>query len=78
MVPDCIGNRGFCLPHQTCLMPDYTAEALAEAALSLARDPAQRGALAESGAKMAANHTLAREHAAYTAHLRTYLNRSPT
>jgi hypothetical protein len=77
VVPDCTGNRGFCLPGETCLLPAYTAKSLAAAALALARNPAQRAALAESGAKMAANHTLARERAAYLALLRPFLNASP-
>ena len=77
VVPDCIGNRGFCLPNQTCLMPEYTAEALAAAALALARNPAQQARITEAGLQMAASHTLARERAAYTALLRHFLNDNP-
>ena len=73
VVPDCIGNRGFCLPEETCLMPAYNAESLAGAALALVRDPARRTALAQAGAAMAARHTLARERAAYTTLLRQFL-----
>ena len=74
VVPSCTGNHSFCLPGETCLMPAYNAAALAAAARALACNPAQRGALAASGAKMAANHTLTRERAAYTALLRQLLN----
>ncbi|MDD2795312.1 glycosyltransferase [Acidocella sp.] len=74
VVPDCTGNRGFCLPGETCLMPAYNAAALADAARALARNPAQRAALAESGTKMTANHTLAGERAAYITLLRQFLN----
>ena len=74
IVPDCTGNRGFCLPDKTCLQPAYTAAALAAAALTLARNPAQCATLAEAGAAMAATHTLARERTAYTALLRQFLN----
>ncbi len=77
VVPDCIGNRGFCLPGETCLLPGYTAESLAAAAAALALDPAQRAALGAAGTKMAANHSLTRERAAYLALLRQLLNARP-
>ncbi|NNM57478.1 glycosyltransferase [Acidocella sp.] len=77
VVPGCTGNRGFCLPGETCLMPEYNAASLSAAARALVRNPAQRAALAESGAKMAANHTLARERAAYLTLLHQFLNASP-
>lgn len=77
VVPDCTGNRGFCLPGETCLMPAYTAESLAAAALTLARNPAQCAAIAQAGQQMAATHTLTRERTAYIALLRQFLNARP-
>ncbi len=30
LVPDCVGNRGFCLPEVNCLMPTFSPESIAE------------------------------------------------
>lgn len=33
--PDCIGNRSFCKDHETCLVPEYTIEAIVQSAIEL-------------------------------------------
>ena len=30
LVPDCVGNRGFCLPDVNCLMPSFSEENISE------------------------------------------------
>lgn len=60
--PDCVGNRSFCRGGENCFMPEYSSEALADAARHALRlPPGDRRALLEAGAETAARHTLAEE-----------------
>lgn len=66
--PDCRGNRGFCLPDVTCLVPEYSAEALAVAvrrALSL--EPSARASLLLAAANQVQRHGITRERRAFLA-----------
>jgi glycosyltransferase involved in cell wall biosynthesis len=72
-VPDAGGNRSFCLDGETCLMPPYTVEGLAEAALRLWSDPELRAKLRAGGFAMAERHTLQQERATFVAAMNSYL-----
>jgi hypothetical protein len=61
IVPDCVGNRGFCRPNETCVMPRYCRDALVQATLELASDVERRRALAQAGLQMAQHYSLSRE-----------------
>ena len=69
--PDCIGNRSFCRDGETCLMPTFEAPALAAAVLQALAMPAEaRQRMLESAARVAGEHDLSRERAAFLAVLR--------
>lgn len=67
IVPDCLGNRGYARDGENCLMPEPTAEALAQAVVSLQHDHALRTRLTQAGLATAAGHGLAVERAAFHA-----------
>ena len=71
VVPDCIGNRSFCIDGVTCVMPDYTVEVLAAAAADLAADPARIAGLVAAGKEEAARHAIDRERREVQALLET-------
>jgi hypothetical protein len=72
-VPDAGGNRSFCLDGETCLMPPYTVEGLAEAASRLWQDGDLRSRLREGGFAMAQRHTLKQERASFVAEMNRYV-----
>ena len=66
---DCIGNRGFCVHEQSCLLADYTIDSMAAAVLRLADDPFLCERLRQGGQVMAAGQTLASERRQFQSHL---------
>ena len=72
IVPDCIGNRGFCHDGINCLRPDYTTDALLEACqramqmTATAEHPGLNDMRAAARAT-AEEHTLDSERAAFYA-----------
>ena len=64
VMPDAIGNRAYAVPGRNASMPAMTAEAIADAALGLLRDPPALQALATAGIATAARHGMAQERAA--------------
>ncbi len=67
VVPDCVGNRGFCRDEETCLMPEPDVDALLDAvikATSMLGSDAGK-ALRDRAQVVLANHTLARERDAF-------------
>ena len=64
--PDCIGNRGFCIDEETCLFPEYTLDAMVEAALRARRLPSDEfDRIRARGGRMAQSHSLDRERASF-------------
>lgn len=73
VVPDCAGNRAYARNDENCLMPQYSAEALAAAALSLVLDLEKLQRLCALGKKTFAEHSLEKERSYYHAALARYL-----
>ena len=68
--PDCLGNRSFCRDGETCLVPDRTETALAQAACELlAAGPGEPRVLLEGGRAEVARHALGEERRAFLATL---------
>lgn len=65
VVPDCIGNRSFCLDGVNCVMPAFDEAALTQAVLDLVARPDQQEALKSEGRRMAASHDLLTERARF-------------
>lgn len=63
VVPDCVGNRSFCLPGINCIMPPYRLEDLTQAVLGLVKEPERQAALRSQALRMAADHGLDVERA---------------
>lgn len=64
--PDCIGNRSFCVADETCLVPEYSAQAiLAAAETALAFDPTQEAELLAGARRMAERRNVAAERRAF-------------
>lgn len=64
--PDCVGNRGFCLDGVTCLRPQYTLEAVTDAAVTVSRlPPAGADSMLQAAAAEAHRHGLERERLAF-------------
>lgn len=64
VVPDCVGNRSFCIDSVNCLRPDYDVDAILTAALSaksLLAKPLQLKALKQSASKTLHSHTIESE-----------------
>lgn len=61
VVPDCVGNRSFCVDASNCLMPAYEPPAMAAAAIRLLRDEELRGRLKRGGKATGADYSLQRE-----------------
>ncbi len=74
IVPDCIGNRSFCLDGLTCLVPEYHIEAITEAARRLHDSRNLLKTLMQVGRAMAERHSLRREEGEYRVALLNYLN----
>jgi hypothetical protein len=73
IVPDCKGNLCYCEPGINCLMPDYSADALATAARVLLRDAAKLNRIAKGGLNTARVRSLEKERASYHSVLARYL-----
>jgi glycosyltransferase involved in cell wall biosynthesis len=55
--PDCVGNRGFCLPGENCFLPDLELKSVLDATRrALALDDAARDALLRAGHATVARH----------------------
>lgn len=62
--PDCVGNRGFCLPDENCLRPPYRLDRVVAATLRALRMPPARADEMRARARSTAeHHTLAVERA---------------
>lgn len=72
VVPDCIGNRGFCIEGATCLMPRYDAKSLSVAAADLLLDASTRSDLVSSASQMAQAYSIERERKAFHTFLETH------
>lgn len=60
--PDCVGNRSFCLPGETCFRPAYDPDAIVRAVESaIAASEADAELLVEHGRAMAAVHDITHE-----------------
>jgi glycosyltransferase involved in cell wall biosynthesis len=73
IVPDCVGNRTFCIDGLTCLVPEYDALTIAQAARHLLKCPNLAGKLAKDARAMAETHSLGREQEQYRAALLDFL-----
>ncbi len=62
VVPDCIGNRSFCLNGVNSIVPNYSLEHLTQAALNLAKRPDQQKELKHNARSMVINHTISNEY----------------
>jgi hypothetical protein len=51
--PDCVGNRGFCIDGETCVVPDYDAASVTAAVLRLLAEPDLRQTVREGGQRAA-------------------------
>ena len=76
ITPECVGNLCYCEPEVNCLMPDYTADALAQAAKALVHDATRLCRLAMGGLKTAARRSIDAERAAYHAILARHIGAS--
>lgn len=66
IVPDCVGNRSFCIEGDTCFMPDYTASQMVQAVLNaLSLTEPQRKKMLSSALSKASEYTLEKERAAF-------------
>jgi hypothetical protein len=64
--PDCVGNRGFCVPDENCFRPDYSSESIVEAArAALLLPPAERQRLLLGGRQAVLRHDLMKERQAF-------------
>jgi glycosyltransferase involved in cell wall biosynthesis len=64
--PDCVGNRGHCLPGVNCLRPAYDYDAVLHAVqTALKMDASERAAFRTAGDAMVATHDLMAERGAY-------------
>ena len=71
IVPDCVGNRGFCIDGTTCLMPAYTADKMRESVLkALSLTESQRNALLYAALKKVGEYSLEKERKAFYAVLK--------
>jgi glycosyltransferase involved in cell wall biosynthesis len=75
IVPDCIGNRTFCIDGLTCLVPEYDALTIAQAAQHLLSCPILAENLANGARAMAERHSLGREREQYRTALLNFLRR---
>lgn len=73
VVPDCLGNRSFCIDEDTALVPTYTAPAICNAILSLLSSPRRRQRIAESGRAMADTYSLERERCQFISALEGFI-----
>jgi hypothetical protein len=73
IVPDCIGNRSFCIDGKSCVTPAFDAGAIAQAVRNLAANDPFLAALSVQGRIVAGRHTIERERDLYRAQLREYL-----
>jgi hypothetical protein len=73
IVPDCMGNRSFCLNGLSCLVPEFNVAAIAQAATQLHDSANLMKDLVLGGYAMAKRHSLDREQEQYTIALQNYL-----
>ena len=73
IVPDCVGNRSFCLNGLTCLVPEFSVAAITQAATQLHDSANLMKDLVLGGYAMAKRHSLDREGEEYTFALLNYL-----
>ena len=73
VVPDCLGNRSFCIDEHTALVPTYTVPAICNAILSLLASPQRRQRIAASGKAMADTYSLARERGQFISALEGFI-----
>ena len=66
VVPDCEGNRGFCVDRKTCIMPEYTPVQMAQSVEdALCLPVLQRRQLLQSAMEKVNEHSLGREREAF-------------
>jgi glycosyltransferase involved in cell wall biosynthesis len=73
IVPDCIGNRSFCIDGVTCLAPQFSVSAISQAAMQVHDSVTLAKDLVQGGYAMAKRHSLDREEEQYTLALLNYL-----
>ena len=59
--PDAVGNRGFCIDHKTCLVPDRNTDSLADAVFELHKDRKLGEQLVSQARQIAENYSIANE-----------------
>ena len=59
--PDCVGNRGFCVDGETCVVPDYDAPSVAAAVQRLLADTPLRDTVREGGRRAALARSVEQE-----------------
>lgn len=77
VVPDCVGNRGFCKDNQNCLMPQYDQESIAatvEKALGLLQNEHVLTVFKREMGETLRAHSLVQERAAFLALMRDVKN----
>jgi len=65
VVPDCIGNRSFCLPGENCFRPEYDEDAIVAAAETALREEPGLAELRARALATAKAHDIADERAAF-------------
>ncbi|WP_250657390.1 hypothetical protein [Alkalimarinus coralli] len=66
IVPDCVGNRGFCVHGETCFMPSYTIPEMLKSVLTaLSLNTSQRNELLSGALEMVSRYSLDREREAF-------------
>jgi hypothetical protein len=64
--PDCVGNRSFCIPDQTCLMPEYKADEIVLAIQkALSMNSLDLDSLLNSAQKNSQNYSLHKEQSSF-------------
>ena len=63
--PDCIGNRSFCIPDVTALVPAHEAAAIEAEVVRLQRSPALEAALRRAASMVSMKFDIGAERAAY-------------
>jgi hypothetical protein len=61
VIPDCVGNRSYCLNDETSVMPPYDETSLMAAVTDLCADSARQRRLVQNGLATARAHSLDRE-----------------
>jgi hypothetical protein len=62
VVPDCLGNRSFCLDNINCILPKFNLEAMTQAVIQILKLPYQQEKLKNNAHLMCINHEISNEY----------------